>query len=81
MDMNDINLGGPATEADLKVVLNHPLVESADLEMEGMGFGTGVLKDGRPFEFGRVNGLLEISIFESVKAMENGEEPKEFIEL
>ena len=79
MEMNNIEERG-LREGDLELILNHKLVEKASIE-PNMGFGTGVLKDGRVFEFGRANEELEIAIFNKVEDMENGLEANEYIIL
>ena len=65
MEMNNIEERG-LREGDLELILNHKLVKEANIE-PNMGFGTGVLKDGRVFEFGRANYELEIAIFNKVE--------------
>lgn len=52
MEMNDVAERG-LREGDLELILNHKLVKEASIE-PNMGFGTGVLKDGRVFEFGEL---------------------------
>lgn len=79
MEMNDVAERG-LREGDLEIILNHKLVKEASIE-PNMGFGTGVLKDGRVFEFGRANEELEIAIFNKVEDMENGLEADECIIL
>ena len=79
MEMNDVAERG-LREGDLELILNHKLVKEASIE-PNMGFGTGVLKDGRVFEFGRANYELEIAIFNKVEDMENGLEANEHIIL
>ena len=79
MEMNNIEERG-LREGDLEIILNHKLVKEASIE-PNMGFGTGVLKDGRVFEFGRANEELEIAIFNKVEDMENGLEADECIIL
>lgn len=79
MEMNNIEERG-LREGDLELILNHKLVKKASIE-PNMGFGTGVLKDGRVFEFGRANEELEIAIFDKLEDMENGLEANEYIIL
>lgn len=79
MEMNDVAERG-LREGDLELILTHKLVKEASIE-PNMGFGTGVLKDGRVFEFGRANEELEIAIFNKVEDMENGLEADECIIL
>lgn len=79
MEMNNIEERG-LREGDLELILNHKLVKEASIE-SNMGFGTGVLKDGRVFEFGRANEELEIAIFDKLEDMENGLEANEYIIL
>lgn len=79
MEMNNIEERG-LREGDLELILNHKLVKEASIE-PNMGFGTGVLKDGRVFEFGRANEELEIAIFDKLEDMENGLEANEYIIL
>ena len=79
MEMNNIEERG-LREGDLELILNHKLVKKASIE-PNMGFGTGVLKDGRVFEFGRANEELEIAIFDKLEDMENGLEADEYIIL
>ena len=79
MEMNNIEERG-LREGDLELILNHKLVKEANIE-PNMGFGTGVLKDGRVFEFGRANEELEIAIFDKLEDMENGLEANEYIIL
>lgn len=79
MEMNDVTERG-LREGDLELILTHKLVKEASIE-PNMGFGTGVLKDGRIFEFGRANEELEIAIFNKIEDMENGLEADEYIIL
>ena len=65
---------------DLETILNHRLVKEATYE-KGMGFGTGILKDGRHFIFGRANGCLTMDIYNIKEDMENGYDANEVITL
>lgn len=67
-------------EQDLKEILKLEIVKEASLEGFN-GFGTGILKDGRPFCFGRANGTLEMDIYENQEELENGFQPIKSIKV